>query len=80
MSLFFEKPLSKPTDMKLRFFLPPQDGMNYPEKGNEKIVRWYSDIEYAKMYPDEKKDRTKDPYYKPQKYVFNIITNITCFC
>ena len=34
MSLFFEKPLSKPTDMKLRFFLPPQDGMNYPEKGN----------------------------------------------
>ena len=39
------------------------------EKGNEKTVRWYSDIEYAKMYPDEKKDRTKDPYYKPQKYV-----------
>ena len=39
------------------------------EKGNEKIVRWYSDFEYAKMYPDEKKDRTKDPYYKPQKYV-----------
>jgi hypothetical protein len=34
MSLFFEKPLSKPTDMNLRFFLPPQDGMNYPEKGN----------------------------------------------
>ena len=24
------------------------------EKGNEKTVRWYSDIEYAKMYPDEK--------------------------
>lgn len=39
------------------------------EKGNEKTVRWYSDIEYAKMYPDEKKVRTKDPYYKPQKYV-----------
>ena len=39
------------------------------EKGNEKIVRWYTNEEYAKMYPDEKKDRTKDPYYKPQKYV-----------
>lgn len=39
------------------------------EKGNEKTVRWYDENEYAKMYPDEKKDRTKDPYYKPQKYV-----------
>ena len=39
------------------------------EKGAEKAVRWYSAEEYAKMYPDEKKDKTKDPYYKPQKYV-----------
>lgn len=39
------------------------------EKGNEKIIRWYSDIEYAKMYPEDKKDKTKDPYYKSQKYV-----------
>ena len=38
-------------------------------KGIEKTVRWYTNEEYAKMYPDEKKDRTKDPYYKPQKYV-----------
>ena len=38
------------------------------QKGVEKVVRWYTDEEYAKMYPEEKKDRTKDPYYKPQKY------------
>ena len=39
------------------------------QKGVEKVVRWYDDNEYAKMYPEEKKDRSKDPYYKPQKIV-----------
>lgn len=38
------------------------------DNGIEKVIRWYSDAEYARMYPEEKKDRTKDPYYKPQKY------------
>ena len=38
-------------------------------KGTIKQVRWYSQSEYAKMYPEDKKDKTKDPYYKPQKYV-----------
>lgn len=56
-----------------------QLGMPYKEKGRtyvrvvsdkgvEKVVRWYTDAEYAKMYPEDKKDKTKDPYYKPQKY------------
>lgn len=30
MSYFFENPLKKPCDMKLRFFCPPTDGMNHP--------------------------------------------------
>ncbi len=34
MSLFFEKPLQSPTDMKLRIFAPPADGMNRPENGD----------------------------------------------
>ena len=34
MSYFFDKPLDKATDMKLRFFCPPKDGMNYPENGS----------------------------------------------
>lgn len=38
------------------------------QNGVEKVVRWYDENEYAKMYPEEKKDRTQDPYYKPQKY------------
>lgn len=38
-------------------------------KGIIKQVRWYSASEYAKMYPEDKTDKTKDPYYKPQKYV-----------
>lgn len=40
------------------------------KSGKIKSVRWYSDKEYAKMYPEEKKtavDRSSDPYYKPQK-------------
>lgn len=50
-----------------------KDGRMYvavkTSKGTVKQVRWYTEAEYAKMYPDEKKDKTKDPYYKPQKYV-----------
>lgn len=30
-------------------------------------VRWYSEVEYAKMYPNEKKKPAEDPYYKSQK-------------
>lgn len=37
--------------------------------GATKRVRWYSDNEYAKMYPEDKVDKAKDPYYRPQKYV-----------
>lgn len=36
------------------------------KSGNLKEVRWYSDSEYAKMYPEEK---VKDPYKKSQKEV-----------
>ena len=39
------------------------------KSGVTKAVRWYTDAEYAKMYPEEKVDKTKDPYYKPQKDV-----------
>lgn len=39
------------------------------EKGAQKVVRWYSEAEYAKMYPEVTIDKTKDPYYKSQKEV-----------
>lgn len=34
MSLFFEKPLTKPADLKIRFYAPPKDGLNHPEDGD----------------------------------------------
>lgn len=37
--------------------------------GNTKSVRWYTDKEYAKYYPDEKIDHSKDPFFKTQKEV-----------
>lgn len=37
--------------------------------GSERQVRWYSDAEYAKMYPDEVKDHSKDKFFKTQKEV-----------
>ena len=40
-----------------------------PSTGTVREVRWYSASEYAKMYPEEVVDKTKDPYYKPQKDV-----------
>lgn len=50
-----------------------KDGKMYvtvvTDKGLQKVVRWYSESEYARMYPEVKKDRSKDPYYKPQKIV-----------
>lgn len=50
-----------------------ENGRMYVEvknsKGTIKQVRWYTAQEYAKMYPEDKTDKTKDPYYKPQKYV-----------
>lgn len=39
------------------------------KSGGLKQVRWYTDAEYAKMYPDVQGDKSKDPYYRPQKYV-----------
>lgn len=38
-------------------------------KGTIKQVRWYTESEYAKMYPEDKINKKKDPYYRPQKYV-----------
>ena len=35
--------------------------------GSLKEVRWYSDSEYQKMYPTEKIDHSKDPFYRTQK-------------
>ena len=37
--------------------------------GLTKQIRWYSQSEYEKMYPEDKGDKSKDPYYKTQKYV-----------
>lgn len=40
------------------------------KSGNLKTVRWYTDAEYRKMYPDAAAvDHSFDPYYKPQKEV-----------
>ena len=39
------------------------------KSGLTKRVRWYSQSEYEKMYPDIQGDKSKDPYYRPQKYV-----------
>ena len=41
------------------------------KSGVLKQVRWYTDKEYAKMYPDEVKSTSKegDPYFKTQKEV-----------
>lgn len=40
------------------------------KSGKLKTVRWYSDSEYRKMYPEAVAvDRSADPYYKPQKEV-----------
>ena len=39
------------------------------KSGGLKQVRWYTNEEYAKMYPDVQGNKSKDPYYRPQKYV-----------
>ena len=40
------------------------------KSGKTKAVRWYTDSEYRKMYPEAVAvDRSADPYYKPQKEV-----------
>ena len=40
------------------------------KSGKLKTVRWYSDSEYRKMYPEAPAvDRSADPYYKSQKEV-----------
>ena len=35
MSYFFEHKITEPTEMKLRIFAPPADGMNHPEDGSD---------------------------------------------
>lgn len=35
MSYFFENEIKAPKDMKLRFFVPPADGLNHPEDGSD---------------------------------------------
>lgn len=48
------------------------EGKKYVEvktsKGAIKVVRWYSDYEYAKLYKEEP-DHSKDPFYRTQKSV-----------
>ena len=50
------------------------------KSGALKTVRWYSDAEYRKMYPEAPAvDRSADPYYKPQKEVLGYQANIVEF-
>ena len=49
-----------------------KNGRSYVQvqgKTGPKEVRWYTDAEYVKMYPGEKVDHSKDPFYKTQKEV-----------
>jgi hypothetical protein len=48
------------------------NGKQYVKVKNEKTgklrtVRWYSESEYAKLYPSVSKEKVNDPYYKSQK-------------
>lgn len=49
-----------------------KSGRNYikveTKTGTIKEVRVYTDKEYARLYPATKIDKSKDPYYKTQKY------------
>lgn len=48
--------------------------------GSLRKVRWYSDYEYKKMYPEEADNHANDPYYKTQKVVLGFINDfITIF-
>lgn len=51
--------------------------------GTIQQVRWYTESEYAKLYPEAKitaADRSTDPYYRPQKDVLGFIDGyITIF-
>jgi hypothetical protein len=43
-----------------------------PKTGNTRQVRWYTEKEYAKYYPEVKiikPDHSNDPYWKPRKVV-----------
>lgn len=53
-----------------------------PKTGTERQVRWYSDAEYAKAYPEAKSAAASsaDPYYKTQKEVLGFTNGfITIF-
>lgn len=38
-----------------------------PKTGKIRTVRWYSEKEYAKLYPSTPEEKSNDPYYKSQK-------------
>ena len=47
MSYFFEKSnaVKKPASFKLRYFLPPADGINYPtEKDDDLLYNYYAEL------------------------------------
>ena len=52
--LNFEK-LCEPFESSGRMYIKVRN----PKTGTERTVRWYTDIEYAKMYPEEKIDLSK---------------------
>lgn len=59
------KLLSEPFDRNNKMYIVVET-----KSGSPKEVRWYSNLEYAKMYPEESHMVVNtDPYYKPQKYV-----------
>lgn len=44
--------------------------VKHPKTGNLRQVRWYSEAEYRKLYPDEVVDHAEDKYFKTQKEIF----------
>ena len=48
--------------------------------GGLRKVRWYSENEYNRMYPEAKNDHSNDPYYKTQKVILGFVNDfITIF-
>ena len=58
------KIVKEPYDVNGKMYVQVEMG-----NGVAKQVRWYTDAQYKKMYPDAIVDRSKDPYWKSQKEV-----------
>ena len=79
-------PVAKSFQSMTREGVPFEEGnKSYVYVINEKTgvrrkVRWYNNYEYKKMYPNEKIDKTLDPYYKPLKDVLGFSKGYVTLC